>query len=113
MTEHQQALWTMSSHVLANYNDAIQGFTRQIFTTSEQHKEATASRMNRDHANMKKVVEKLQPFSPFSDEASLRNIITGVNANKDVNVHNLFTIGKGTVGKMEGQEVFSFSYKER
>ena len=62
ISEHQRALWTMSSHVLANSNDAIQGFTRHTFTTSEQHKEAKASKMNRDHVALKKVVGKLQPF---------------------------------------------------
>ena len=113
MTEHQRTLWTMSSHVSSTYNDAMQSFTHQTFTTSEQHKETTVSRMKRDHADPKTVIEKLQEFSPFSEEASLRNIITGVNANKDINVHNIITIGKEIVGKMEGQEIFSFSYKRK
>lgn len=111
MSEHQRALWTLSVPVSSSYNDAMQGFTHQSFVTSEQHKEATTSRIKRDHEDVEKIADKLKTFSPFSDEVSLSNIITGVNANEDVNVHNLFTIGSETVAKMEGQPVFSFSYK--
>jgi len=111
MSEHQRALWTMSVPVSASYSEAMQGFTQHRFVTSEQHKEVTASRMRRDHADLEKIADKFQAFSPFSDDASLRNIIIGLNANEDVNVHNLFTIGEQTVAKMEGQPVFSFSYK--
>jgi len=50
-------------------------------------------------------------LSPFDDEAFLRNIITGVNANEDVNVHDMFAICKETLAKMEGQSVFSFSHR--
>lgn len=42
---------------------------------------------------------------------SLPNIITSVNANKDVNVHYLFTIGREIVVTMEGQSLFSVKYK--
>lgn len=67
--------------------------------------------MNKDHVDLEKMREKLWLFSPFFNEPSLQNISNGVNANKNVTVHNLFTIGKYTVRKMEGQQLFSFSYK--
>ncbi|XP_073423248.1 uncharacterized protein [Dendrobates tinctorius] len=94
MSEHQRALWTLSVPVSSSYGDAMQGFTRQSFVTSEQHKEARTSRTRRDLEDLEKIADKLETFSPFSDEVSLRNIITGVNTNKDANVHNLFTIVK-------------------
>jgi hypothetical protein len=46
------------------------------YTTSEQHKEATAV------------------GTPFSDEMTLRKLITVINADDDVNVHDLFTVGR-------------------
>lgn len=73
--------------------------------------ETTASRMNKAHADVEMMREKLQAFPPFSNELSLCNLNNGVNVNKNVNVHNLLTTGKDTVGKMEGQQVFSFSDK--
>jgi len=52
--------------------------------------------------------KKLDSFTPFSADESLRNIITGIN----VNVQDLFEIGKDIVQKMDGQSVFSYSHKK-
>ena len=54
MSEHQRALWTMSVPITSFYSEAMQEFTCQNFATSEQHKEATTSRMKRDHADLEK-----------------------------------------------------------
>lgn len=104
-------IFIVSVPVSSSYSDAMQGFTQKSFVTSEQHKGATTSRMRRDREDLEKITDKLKTFSPFSDEVCLHNIITGVNANEDVNVHNLFTIGSEIVATMEGQSLFSFSYK--
>ena len=109
LSEHQRVLWTMLVRVSSEYNDVVQDFTHQSFVTSEQHKEASASRMKRDQEDLENIADKLQVFCPFSNEASLPNIITGINANDNVNVHNLFAIGSGTAPKMNGQAVFSYS----
>lgn len=63
-----------------------------IFFILEQYK-YLASRVSRDEADLRKVADKLDSFTPFSEEESLRNIISGINANEDVNVHDLFEIG--------------------
>ena len=49
--------------------------------------------------------------SPFSDEVTLRNIITGINADTNVSVQNLVIVGTDAVTNMEGQAVFSYSHK--
>ena len=84
-----------------------------VYTTSEQHKEATASRMERDRADLAKLATKLEQYSPFSEETTLRNIITGINADKYINVQDLFTVGKSVVTEMKGQSVFEYSYKRK
>lgn len=109
--EHQRTLWTMSRPVTSAYNYAMQEFSQMLYTTSEQHKEATSARMNRDKSDKEKLVEKLADFSPFTGDATLRNIITGINANDNVNVDDLFTVGNSTVQTMEGQSIFSYSHK--
>ena len=53
------------------------------------------------------VLEHLLAAKPFSDEVTLRNIITGINADTNVSVQNLFIV----VTNMEGQAVFSYSHK--
>ena len=54
---------------------------------------------------------KLDQQSPFSDEVTLRNIITGINADTNVSVQNIFIVGTDAVTNMEGQAVFSYSHK--
>ena len=60
-----------------------------------------------------RILEKLlylKQISPFTDDGSLRNIATGVIANKGVN--NMFlAFGKTIVEKMEGKDVFKYSLK--
>jgi hypothetical protein len=101
----------MSRPVTSAYNYAMQEFSQMVYTTSEQHKEATSARTNRDKSDKEKLVEKLADFSPFTGDATLRNIKTGINANDDVNVDDLFMVGNSTVQTMEGQSIFSYSHK--
>ena len=81
------------------------------YTTSELHKEATSTRIARDTLDRTELAATLAIYSPFSNETTLRNIITGVNADDGVNVHNLFAVGRETVAKMKGQSIFSYSHK--
>ena len=71
------------------------------------------SRMERDRTDVAKLATKLEKLSPFSEEKALWNIITGINANTDVNVQDLCSAGKETVTHMEGQAIFSYTYKRR
>ena len=111
MSEHQRALWTMSMPVTSAYNEAMQSFTNRIYTTSEQHKEETKSRIGRDQDDFQKVSDAFQTFPPFCGPQPQHNIVTGVNAMRDVNVQDMFALGKSIVNKKEGHDVFSYSYK--
>ena len=113
MTEHQRAVWTMSAPISSTYNLAMQDFNNTMYTTSEQHKETTDARIERDRTDLEKLATKLEEHSPFSGETTLRNIITGINADKDVNVQDLFIVGRDTVKQMEGQSVFSYLFKRK
>ena len=75
MTEEQRALWTMAAPVMSEVNSDMQEFSDLIYTTNEQHKEATSTKIERDAADLSKVSEKLSACSPFSSEPTLRNII--------------------------------------
>ena len=112
MTEHQRARWTMCALISAAYNNAMQDFTDTVFTRSEQHKDATLSRMERDRTDIAKLATKLEKHSPFSGKA-WQTIITGINADTDVNVQDLFSADKETVTQMEGQAIFSYTYKRK
>ena len=113
MTEHQRDVWTMSAPVSSAYNYAMQEFSNTVHTTIEQHKEATASRMERDRADLAILATKLEQHSRLLKETTLQNVVTGINADKDVNVQDLFIVGRDTVKHMQGRSVFSYSYKRK
>ena len=81
----------------------MQDFTDTVFTRSEQHKEATPSRMERDRTDIAQLATKLAKHSPFSEGKALRNIITGINTDMDVHVQDLFNAGKETVTQFNGR----------
>jgi len=85
MSKHQRTVWAMSSTVSSAYNFAMQELTTRSYTSSEQHKELSTSRLRRDETDLGKVAEKLDSFTPFSTNESLHIFITGINANEDVN----------------------------
>ena len=89
----------------------MQDLTERSYVTSELYKELSASRLKRDEIDLGKSAEKLDSVTPFSTVESLRNILTGINANEDVNVQDLFEIGRDIVQEMDGQSVFSNSHK--
>ena len=113
MTEHQRTHWTICAPISAAYNYAMQDFTDTVFTRSEQHKEATPLRMERDRTDIAKLAMKPAKHSPFSEGKALQNIITGINTDMDVNVQDLFNAGKETVTQMEGQAIFSYTNKRK
>ena len=113
MTEEQRSLWTMSVPITSEYNNAMQDFNNLSYTTSEQHKESMQSRIKRDYSDQAKIYSKFVAFSPFSPDASLRNIINGVVAKDNVNVHNFELVGTKIIENMIGKSVFSFSFKRK
>ena len=78
MNEEQRSLWTMSMPITAAYNMAMQDFNQLTHTTSDQHKETTNARMCRDISDIAKINSKLNTFTPFSEDPSLRNIVNGL-----------------------------------
>ena len=113
MTEEMQALWTLSTPITSEYNNAMQEFNDLTYTTSEQHRESAEARMKRDHSDLENIKEKLSTCTPFSPDPSLRNIVTGVVAKKEVNVHEFETVGNEIIKKMIGKPVFGISFKRK
>ena len=111
MSEHQRAIWTMSSTVSSSYN-LEQELTANSYTTGEQHNELSTSRVSRDEADLVKVAAKPGSFTAFSDDESLRHMTTRVTANEIINVHELFTIANDVVKNMDSHSVFLYSHKE-
>ena len=90
----------------------MQEFNDLNYMTSEQQRESTEARLNRNHADLEKIKEKLSTCMQFSLDPSLRNIITDLAANENMNVHEYETVGK-IIEKMLGKHAFGISFKRK
>ncbi|CAC5372537.1 unnamed protein product [Mytilus coruscus] len=86
MGESQRAQWILSMPACADYNSAMQDLTGVGYCTSDQHKETTRARKERDRVDTLAIREYLSERNPLTNDVSLRNIKTGVQAEPDVNV---------------------------
>ena len=101
--EFQRVIWLLSVPVRAEINKTIQRLTGTSYETSEQHKEIFSSRMKRDNDDTMKIASILLYHNVFSPPNSLRNIITGVTANKDVNADEADEVGREIINDMIGK----------
>ena len=90
----------MSSPIMSEYNYAMQEFNTLFYTTSEQHKEATQARVQKDSFDLKKLKTSLAVYAPFPQDQSLRNIVNGVVAEDDVNVHEFESVRRNIMNKI-------------
>lgn len=95
--EAQRAQWILSMPACADYNSAMQELTGVGHFTSDQHKEASHARKERDRKDTLAILEYLCDRNPFTSNVSLRNIETGVVAEPDVNVDKAENIGTRTL----------------
>ena len=101
----------MSMPVAAMYNMAMPDLNNLTYTTSDQHKETTDAHLNRDIHDLAKINSRLIPFTAFSEDRSIRNIVTGIKAPFDTNVHEYKTVGMNIINIMVSQAAFQYSFK--
>ena len=93
MTEDMQNLWNISALVTCEYNIAMQDCTNLTYTTRPQHKDSTEACIKREASGLEKIRIKLATCSPFTSDPTLRNIVNGIVAGTDVNVHDFKSAG--------------------
>ena len=67
----------MSTPITSEYNVAMQELTNLSYTTTEQHKESTEARKKREAVDLEEINSKLETWSPFSPDPSMRNVVRG------------------------------------
>jgi hypothetical protein len=93
----------MSTPIVPEFNIAMQEFGDLAYTTNEQHKDWTGARIEREAIDPLKISVKIISYSPFS---SLRNIVNGIVAKDDMNMHEYQSVRKDIIVRMIGQPVF-------
>ena len=87
MDETKRGLWCLSQPVMCEINAAMQDYTGVGYETSEQHKDLSDTRIERDRDDITKLYNYLQEKCPYNYKAdnTLRSLDTGVEADPSVN----------------------------
>ena len=113
MTEIQRLIWCLSRPVCAEVNIAMQQLTSVTYETSEQHKDILQARQKRDATDSEKLISFIQSRSPFDADPPLQNIVSGITAGPEVNVHHGTQIGEVILNDMAGKPVLKYSFKKK
>ena len=111
MTEEQRHLWVLSMPALAEVDRAMQCVTKVMYNSDEQNKDMSKARQELDMQDIRKLLTFLEERNPFSTNVSLRNIATGVTAEKSVNVDKAKDIGKAILNSMDGKPIADYTFK--
>ncbi|KAK3743952.1 hypothetical protein QZH41_002713 [Actinostola sp. cb2023] len=113
MTETQRLVWLMSMPICAEVNNAMQGLTGVNYQTSEQHKDASSTRQERDFKDTNDMIGYLFSRSPFSTDPSLRCISTGVMAEDNVNADKAKDVGENILTSMKSKHVHEHTFRRK
>ena len=113
MSENQRNIWVMSRPACALVNNNMQMLTGVQHKSSEQIKDLSQSRVERDFKDRTTFKEFLIARNPFSASDDLINIANGMHAGADVNVDNSKDIGISILKKMNDKSPGEFSFKKK
>jgi len=110
MTEEMQTLWTLSA--TSEHNSAMQDFTDLTYTTIPQHKDSTEVCIKAD-SSIEKMQTEITTCSPYTSNPTLRNMVNGIVAGSDVNVHAIEAVGKTIIRDIIGKSVFAYKFTRK
>ncbi|VDI45484.1 Hypothetical predicted protein, partial [Mytilus galloprovincialis] len=116
MTESQRSLWLMSMPACAEINQAMQDLSGVGYFSSEQHKDETHARQKKDTNDIQTLLTFLKSRNPFIDsevDRSLRNIETGVVADKTVNVDDAKKVGTSILQELVGKNIADHTFRRK
>ena len=94
ISETQRLVWLLSMPTCAEVNSAMQGLTSVTHATSEQHKDTSKARQERDLEDTQKCLQLFADRNPFSEDPLLHSNATGVTAGSTVNVDQAHQVGE-------------------
>ncbi|XP_063607207.1 uncharacterized protein LOC134781852 [Penaeus indicus] len=112
MTERQRLTWLLSMPACGEVNRALQELTGVQYNTGDQNKELSKSRQLRDMKDTHTALATMKDRNPFTPNTGLQNIMTGVHADRSVNVENARDIGHKVLGSMTGQSMMTYTFRK-
>ena len=112
--EAARTKWTLSSHVLAEYTEALRMLTGNLHGSSEQHKEMNANQRKENCLHLMKFIDFLKNHNPFKQQTdNLVNISSGVVASQAVNSDNACETGREIIRRMNGKKLSEVQLKKK
>ena len=96
----------------AKMSNAMQEVTATQMTTSDQHIESSEGKSSKDASDSLAITFFLAERNSFSGDPSLRNIVTGVVADSDVDVTEAEEKGLTILKSMKGKSAAELSFKK-
>ena len=109
MSEIQRLVWLLSRPACSEVNLAMQDLLDILYQTSEQHKEISESRQEKDQADSTVLMSFLSERNPFKDDHKLHNIVTGVVAERAVNAPEAKDVGNNIILSLHGKNIMQHS----
>jgi len=113
MNENQRLVHLLSTRSCAQINMAMQNLTAVLSSSSDQHKEMSEPRQDKDKNDIHKLLAFLEPRNPFDTDPSLRSIVTGVEANGSANVDQAQQVGDKILCEMVDKPVAQYTFRKK
>lgn len=106
-------VWLLSMPSCAEINIAMQNLTGNNYVTSEQHKDCSEARQERDFKDMTQITDYLYEQNPFGPDSSLRSIVSGAVADANVNTDQAEEVGRYIIALMVDKNVQEFTFRKK
>ena len=113
MTEQQRIVWLPSTPACSQVSHAMQQVSGVCYDGSEQHKEVSNSRTNKDYEDAVMAMQYILPQSPFCPMKKLINVHTGEAADRNVNADEGYKIRLKIIETMTGVDIDKFMFKSK
>lgn len=94
-------------------HESMQNLTRLVYTTSDQHKESSPARQERDRKDTQTLLLFLTDMNPFEGDTSLRSISSGVVAHDKVNVDKAKEIVVAIMQSMTNVDALTYTFLKK
>lgn len=113
ITDSVITLWILGMVYLHNVCDEVEKFCGISLETTEQHVDMRNSRIIRDNADLKKLLNWFSQHKPFPKMDEIMSISTGVVGDDKINCHLAQEIGTAGVSKIIGENFDSVKFKRK
>ncbi|KYN00649.1 hypothetical protein ALC62_08572 [Cyphomyrmex costatus] len=103
--------WIYGMYAMNTVCEGMETFCNVSLDTADQHVDARDSRINRDNADVKKLVEWFASHNPFPKTNQIMSLATGIVGNDEINCHDAYNIGHISMENMIGQTFYNVKFK--